>query len=52
MVRSLVGPTINQEVHEYVQQCVECQVSLILPHTSLFQVSIAPTWSNNILWNT
>ena len=38
-------PTMKSNIHLYVKQCKECQIRTLLPHATLFHVSVAPNWS-------
>lgn len=37
------------KVHHFMQTCVECQKRPPKPHTTLFQIAIAPNWSKYIV---
>ena len=42
-------PTMKEEVYDFVRKCEECNVNPPHPHATLFQVSIAPKWSQYIV---
>ena len=40
---------MKEEVYNFVRKCKECNVKPPHPHATLFQVSIAPKWSQYIV---
>lgn len=38
-------PTMKEEVYDFVRTCEACKAKPPHPHATLFQVSIAPKWS-------
>lgn len=40
---------LTTNVHDYVWQCPTCKIRLPRPHTMLFQVLVAPKWSQYII---
>ena len=42
-------PTMKEEVYDFVRTCEACKAKLPHPYATLFQVSIAPKWSQYIV---
>ena len=42
-------PTMKEEVYDFVRTCESCKAKPPHPHATLFQVSIAPKWSQYIV---
>ena len=42
-------PTMKEEVYDFVRTCTTCKAKPPHPHATLFQVSIAPKWSQYIV---
>ena len=42
-------PTMKEEVYDFVWTCTACKAKPPHPHATLFQVSIAPKWSQYIV---